>query len=106
MIAAHARFIEAIEQYRKLSVRFYSQPDRSMIDRVCAPLDYGPGNAVADGVNRYWLWDYAGTASPHLLGLQTEEILDLQVLGENFDPTEFGVPAWNWSIPRGPGPLP
>jgi hypothetical protein len=52
MIPNHPRFIEAISEKKKVSVRFYSQADSGVLDRVCAPLDYGPGGEIQDGLNR------------------------------------------------------
>ena len=64
MMPNHPRFIEAINQKKKVSVRFYSKADTGLLDRVCAPMDYGPGGEIQDGLNRYWLWDYASRAIP------------------------------------------
>jgi hypothetical protein len=55
MPANHPRFIEAINEKRKVCVRFYSKADSGVLDRVCAPMDYGPGGEIQDGLNRYWL---------------------------------------------------
>jgi len=100
MIPKHQQFIEAIQEKRKVSVRFYSKPDSGLLDRVCAPMDYGPGDGMQDGLNRYWLWDYAANTDSHVLGLVPQQIVELQVLGEVFDPAEFGVRPSPWSIPR------
>ncbi|HEU5070724.1 MAG TPA: hypothetical protein VFV96_09985 [Verrucomicrobiae bacterium] len=89
MIANHAQFIAALEEKRKVRVQFYSLPDNGVLDRVCAPIDYGPGADNKDGLNRYWLWDYASNTGSHTLGLMPQQIEDLQVLGEVFDPAEF-----------------
>lgn len=62
-------------------------------------MDYGPGLGHADGRNRYWLWDYASVGS-HTVGLVPQEITDLNVMGEVFDPADFGVVPWAWSTPR------
>lgn len=100
MIPNHTRFIEAIHEKKKVWVRFYSKADSGLLDRVCAPLDYGPGGELKDGLNRYWLWDYASNAGPHTLDLLPEQIVDLQVLGEVFDPAQLDVRQAQWSIPR------
>jgi hypothetical protein len=100
MIPNHPRFLEAIAEKKKVSVRFYSKADGGAIDRICAPMDYGPGGATPDGLNRYWLWDYVSTTDTHGLGLLPQEITDLQVLGSVFDPAEFGVRPWQWSVAR------
>ncbi len=89
MISTHDQFLAAITERKKVCVRFYSQPDSGVLDRVCAPMDYGIGDNP-DGLNRYWIWDYVNPGS-HRLGLFPAQILDLQVLGELFDPQEFNV---------------
>jgi len=91
MIPNHTRFIEAINDKKKVSVRFYSKADSGVVDRVCAPLDYGPGGEIDDGLNRYWLWDYASDTGSHTLGLVPQQIVDLQVLGDVFDPAQFAI---------------
>ncbi len=103
MIPNHSRFIEAINERKKVSVSFYSEADSGVLDRVCAPLDYGLGGGAADGLNRYWFWDYASQADTHILGLLPQQIVALQVLGGTFDPAECAVGAWPWSIPRNYG---
>jgi hypothetical protein len=100
MIPNHKQFIEAINEQKKVCLRFYSKADSGVIDLVCAPLDYGQGAGIQDGVNRYWLWDYTSNNGSHTLSLLPEQVLDLQVLGAEFDPADFGVPPPAWSIPR------
>ena len=81
--------MDAMNEKKKICVRFYSKPDSGVLDRICAPMDYGPGADSQDELNRYWLWDYLGDTGSHTLGLVPQQIVDLQVLGEGFDPTEF-----------------
>jgi hypothetical protein len=100
MISNHKEFIEAIKEKRKACLRFYSRADSGIIDLVCAPLDYGPGAGLQDGVNRYWFWDYTSNNGSHILTLLPEQILDLSLLGAMFDPAGFSAPAPTWSIPR------
>ena len=100
MIPNHARFIEAINEKKKVRLRLYSVADNGVMDRVCAPMDYGPGAVNQDGLNRYWLWDIGSNTGSHTLGLVPQQVVDLQVLGEVFDPAVFGVRPWLWSIPR------
>jgi len=100
MIPNHQQFIDAIQQKKKVSVRFYSKPDSGVVDRVCAPMDYGPDGTVQDGLNRYWLWDETNTTGDRTLGLLPKQILEMSVLGSIFDPAEFGVRPSPWSVPR------
>lgn len=90
MIPNHPQFTAALQDRKKVFVRFYSKPDSGVLDRVCAPMDYGPGE-IPDGLNRYWLWDYAGETGAKALGLLPQQILDLHLLGELFNPSEFVV---------------
>src|SRR5271165_5995147 len=100
MIPNHKQFIEAIREKHKVCLRFYSMADSSVIDLVCAPTDYGPGSALQVGVNRYWFWDYTSNTGSPTLGLLPEQVLDIRILGEVFDPAEFGTLWPTWAIPR------
>ena len=91
MIPNHPRFLEAIQAKNKVAVRFYSRADSGVVDRICAPMAYGLGDGNQDGLNRYWLWDYASPTAPVKLGLLPQQIVDLQVLGEVLNPTEFTI---------------
>ena len=100
MIPNHDRFITAIHEKKQIGVRFYSKADDGVLDRICAPLDYGPGGEVQDGLNRYWLWDYGNTPGAQMVGLLPAQIVGLRVLGEAFNPAHFGVKPWAWSTLR------
>jgi hypothetical protein len=100
MIPNHQRFIEAIHKKKKVCLRFYSKADRGVLERVCAPMDYGQGEEIQDELNRYWLWDYGSDRGSHILSLEAQQILDLRVLGEVFDPAHLEVKPQQWSIPR------
>jgi hypothetical protein len=89
MIPNHAEFLAAVKDHRKIWLRFYSTPDSGLLDRVCAPLNYGLGGEIQDELNRYWLWDYASNTGSHTLGLLPQQIVELRVLGDVFDPAPF-----------------
>jgi hypothetical protein len=91
MIPNHEQFLTAIKDHKKVNVRFYSKPDSGLLDRVCVPMDYGAGENP-DGLNRYWLWDDASESSDHKLGLVSQQIVEMSILGEVFDPAQFVVP--------------
>ena len=102
MIPNHPRFLEALNEKKKVRVRLYSVADNGVVDRVCAPMSYGLGVANQDGLNRYWLWDYASQTGTHTLGLLPQAIVDLQMLGEVFDPVAFaGEPSTVSAISEG-----
>src|SRR6478609_8103985 len=93
MISNHAQFLVAVQEKRKVRVRFYSRADSGVLDRVCAAMEYGRGAEFPDGFHRYWLWNYAGASGSQLLSLLPQEIVELHVLTEVFDPAEFGTTA-------------
>ena len=89
MIPNHTLFLEALKDKKKVRVQFYSKADGGVVDRVFAPMAYGPGGGEnADGLNRYWLWDSSG-ATACALGLVPQQIVDLHMLGETFESSEF-----------------
>jgi hypothetical protein len=94
MIPNHAKFIAAMADRKKVRVRFFSMADNSLLNRICAPINFGPGNPSQDKLNRYWLWDYAGATGSHTLGLVPALISEMSVLDEDFDGSVFaGEPA-------------
>ena len=93
MISNHAQFLDAVREKKLVRIVFYSKPDGGTIDRECAPLDYGPEPGANDAVNRYWIWDPSHTAGANPLGLQSDQIVSLQVLGKDFDPTQNRIGA-------------
>jgi hypothetical protein len=104
MIPNHDQFIVGIQEKRKVCLRFYSKADTGVLDLVCAPLDYGLPAESPDGIKRYSLWDYTSSNGSHTLNLLPEQVLDIRLLGEHFDPAELGAPPATWSIPRNWGP--
>lgn len=89
MIPHQEKFLAALADKKKVSIRFFSKADNGVLDRICAPLSYGPGNEPKDGLNRYWLWDYASVTGKHTLELLPAQIVELSVLGEDFDAAVF-----------------
>lgn len=79
---------------------FYSHPDTGTVDRECAPLDYGPEPGAKDELNRYWIWDPANTAGANPLGLLPGQIVNVRVLGADFDPGKLGGGARPWCVLR------
>lgn len=106
MISNHPQFLAAIGEKKRIRIEFYSLPDASTVSRECAPLDYGADPKRNDGVNRYWVWDYATTAGANLLGLVWDQIVSVQVLGSDFDPAALDLGKRPWIVPRPWGTVP
>jgi hypothetical protein len=100
MIPNHAQFLDAIRQKKLIRIAFYSRPDSGTVDRECAPLDYGPEPDAANVLNQYWIWDPANTAGANPLGLLSDQIVSVQVLGKDFDPSTFLALSRPWFVAR------
>lgn len=101
------KFIQAIKDKNKVRVKFYSKEDADVLERVCAPMDYGPSRRAHDKSDRYHLWDYESDTACHTLSLLPGQVISITVMDENFDPAEFitwdvGVSPWfverDWGI--------
>lgn len=97
-------FIDAIHAKKKIRLRFYSLEDRRVIERTCAPLDYGPSRMAGDKTNWFHVWDYdSGDGVPHSFRLSPERVAEVIPLADAFDPV--ALVTWDvrrapWSIPR------
>ena len=100
MIPNHTEFLDAIRERRLVRIVFYSHPDAGKVDRECAPLDYGPEPGTADALNRYWVWDPASAPGRNPLGLLPDQIVNVQVLGKDFDPGKIETGSRPWAVPR------
>ncbi len=50
--------------------------------------------------DRFHLWDYDSDTRSHTLSLNPEQIIELVILNEHFDPAEFVTWSPNWFISR------
>lgn len=93
-------FIQAIHNKQKVRVKFYSKEDRGILLRTCAPMDYGPSRRSKRKNNRYHLWDYDSDTRNHVLSLNPEQVIEIQLLSEGFNPAEFVTWNTDWIVPR------
>jgi len=97
------RFIQAIHSKSKVKITFYSKEDGSNLVRTCAPMDYGPSRRTKKKNDRFHFWDYDSDTQRHTLSLNLDQIINLEILDDFFDPAEFIT--WNtkqspWFISR------
>lgn len=95
-----AEFISAIHDKRKIRLTFYSKQDKSVIERLTAPLDYGPSSKSKNKDNRFHFWDYQSDTQNHTLSLLPNQIIGMEFMNENFDSTDFMSWIPNWTIER------
>lgn len=92
------QFMAAIHSTKKLLVSFHSKEDGGVLQRTCAPMDYGPSRRAHDQSDRFHFWDFDSDTAPHVLSLRPEQVLRLETLVENFDPAEFVNWAPQWIV--------
>jgi hypothetical protein len=100
MHADHQVFLDALAAKQRLSVRFFNKKEGREFSRVCAPLDFGPLRGAGEPVDHYQLWDLEGKRKPLNIVLVAEDLLEMTVLPETFDPGEiitwrFKPKAWH-----------
>lgn len=82
-------FIRAIRDKKKVILCFHSKEDGKVIERTCAPMDFGPSRRAKLKNDRFHLWDYDSDKGSHTISLTQEQIVELTILEENFDPELF-----------------
>lgn len=94
----HAAFVAAIHSQNKVRLTFYSKDDNSQIVRTCAPMDFGPSRRARDKDDRYHFWDFDSDTGSHTLSLRPDQIVNMEVLSDNFEPADFVM----WSTTTSP----
>ncbi|HQV70351.1 MAG: hypothetical protein WAT92_02595 [Saprospiraceae bacterium] len=82
-------FINAIKRKNKVVLTFFSKEDGHLLKRKCAPMDFGPSRRAKDKADRFHLWDYDSDTKVHVLSLSQNQITNIEVIDEKFDPAEF-----------------
>lgn len=94
----HEIFIEALLNKKKVKLDFYSKEDSFVLSRICAPMDFGPSRRAKDKADRYHLWDYESDTKLHTLSLLENQILNIILSTETFNPGEF----ISWDLVKSP----
>jgi hypothetical protein len=97
MHASHQIFLDAITAKRRLRVRFLSRKLGQELERVCAPLDFGPLRGSVDRSDHYQLWDLEGKKKPHNITLLESDVVSMSSLEETFEPAAIIT----WTFKRG-----
>ena len=93
-----SKFIQAIHDKQKIKATFFSKKDQQETTRLCAPMDYGPSRRAKDKQDRYHVWDYEGSDRQHVTSLLPEQVFEINVTDESFNPEEF----IDWDVKESP----
>lgn len=87
-------FTQAINTKSKIQVTFFSKEDNTSLTRLCAPFDIGPSSRAKDKTDRYHFWDYDSDTGSHNLSLIDEQVINIKILDEKFEPSH--IITWNF----------
>jgi len=73
--------------------------------RKCVPFDYGISRKYKDGEDRFHFYDLDSPDGKHNLSLLPEQIQNVNLLNENFDPADYVKWTPNWIVDRDWGGL-
>lgn len=89
-------FLSAIYNKNIVEIKFNSK-EKGVIFRRCIPFDFGPLRKAKDGLNRYHFYNLD---SRHILSLLPNQLLQINVTSEIFEPGDYITWKTNWFIPR------
>ena len=92
------KFKQAIDSKYKVKLTFYSQEDGHNLERVCAPMDFGPSRRARNKDDRFHLWDYDSDKTNHVLSLLPDQVVGIEILDQTFNPSEFIT----WDVQKSP----
>ncbi|OLQ80550.1 hypothetical protein BIT28_15875 [Photobacterium proteolyticum] len=93
-------FVDAIQNKKMVRLTFISKENGQKLTRTCAPMDFGPRRLAQNQSDRYHLWDFESDHRHHILSLLPERIVDMEILGDEFSPSEFVSWPTNWFVKR------
>ena len=93
---------EGIQKKQMVMVRFNAR-DGQILLRKCAPLDYAISKRAKTPRFKFHFWDFDSSIKNHLLSLDLEQIIEVDIMEESFNPEDFVT--WNtakspWFIAR------
>ncbi|GAB6152803.1 hypothetical protein JCM17380_15530 [Desulfosporosinus burensis] len=95
---AVTQFVGAIQDKKLVKISFYSKEDGLTIIRTCAPMDFGPSRRAKIKNDRFHVWDIDSDEKPHILSLSPEQIAEIVVLENEFNPSNIVT----WDTNRSP----
>ena len=94
------KFLEAIHGKRYLSVDFIAKEDNLLRNRKCVPFDYGESRKFRDKKDRFHFLDLDSPSGSHPLALLPEQVKNVEILDESFEPKDYVSWTPNWIVER------
>lgn len=91
--------LEGIHSKKKVEITFNSY-EKGVISRLCIPFDIGPSRKYKDGKNRYHFFDLNSPDGSHNLSILPSQLLNIELISEDFNPADFVTWQPKWHITR------
>lgn len=95
----HSTFLKAIENRFIVKIRLRSN-EKGVIERTCIPFDFGPSRKYKDGISRYHFHDLDSPDGSHNLSIKPDQLLEINLTDETFDPALYVKWTPNWFVKR------
>jgi hypothetical protein len=92
-------FLEAINNKLILQITFDSK-EKGIIKRTCIPFDFGPSRKYKDGLDRYHFLDLDSPDGKHNLSILPDQVLNITLTNNTFNPADYISWTPNWHISR------
>ncbi len=101
MIKFYDELEQAIQQTKKVEIRFKEKETWILKDRVCIPYDFGKTKKIKKDMFHFYDLN-PDDWKTHNLSLNPEQIIDLIILEDKFNPCDYVKWDWpyNWNIQR------
>lgn len=93
-------FLKGIQEKRYLSVDFVAKEDNILRNRKCVPFDYGASKRAKDKSDKFHFLDLSGPQGSHTLSILPEQVYKIELLNENFEPSDYVNWSPNWIVER------
>ena len=91
-------FIRAIHDFNIIKITFFSKEDNSILERICAPMDYGPSRRDKLKNDKFHFWDFDSDSGSHTLSLSPNQVRSIEITSNKFDPAKF----IKWDVSKSP----
>ncbi len=95
----HEAFIKAIHKKRIVQLTFTSKEKGPSVRR-CIPYDFGPSRRYKDQLDRYHLYDLDSPDGSHNLSILPDQIHQIDMLEQLFEPGDYINWTPRWFIKR------
>ncbi|CEN93695.1 hypothetical protein [Paraclostridium sordellii] len=92
-------FLKAIHNKKIVNIKFNSK-EKGLVVRKCIPFDFGPSRRYKDNLDRYHFYDLDSPSGRHNLSILPNQLIEIEILDECFEPGDYVSWKTNWFIAR------